>query len=112
MATTLMIMPAEKGTAKVTVGMFTDEDGRAVVPNTVAWTLTDRDGNVVNSRSAVSLTPAASISFLLSGDDLAITSSDRQRAITIATTYDSTLGTGLTARAQAFFTIEDFAAVA
>lgn len=111
MATNITVTPAEKGTAKVTVASFTDESGTSVTPTAITWTLTDRQGNVINSRTAVSVTPASSVSFLLTGNDLAISNNIRHRVITIAATYDSTLGTGLTAREQAFFTIEDMAAV-
>lgn len=111
MATNITVMPAEKGTAKVTVASFKDESGTAVTPSAVTWTLTDRLGNVINSRSAVSVTPATSVSFLLTGNDLAIGDNGRQRTITINATYSSSLGSGLTARAQAHFTIEDMVAV-
>lgn len=108
---TITVMPAEKGTAKVTVASFKDESDTAVTPTAITWTLTDRLGNVINSRSAVTVTPATSVSFLLTGNDLAIGDNGRQRTITIAATYNSTLGSGLIARAQAHFTIEEFAAV-
>lgn len=111
MATTINVMPTEEGTAKVTVSGFTDESGASVTPSAITWTLTDRMGNVINSRSAVSVTPASSVSFLLTGDDLSIGSYGRQRVITIAVTYDSSLGAGLVAREQAYFSIEDMTAV-
>lgn len=111
MATTINIMPAEEGTAKVTVSGFTDESGVSVTPNAITWTLTDRRGNVINSRSAVSVTPASSVSFLLTGDDLAIGTYGKQRTLMISATYDSLLGNDLVARVQANFTIEDFVAV-
>jgi predicted pyridoxine 5'-phosphate oxidase superfamily flavin-nucleotide-binding protein len=111
MATSITVMPAEKGTAKVTVASFKDESGTAVTPIAITWTLTDRLGNVINSRSAVSVTPATSVSFLLTGNDLAIGINGKQRVITIAATYNSTLGSGLVARAQAYFTIEDMVAL-
>jgi len=111
MTTTITVMPAEKATAKVTVSSFTDESDTAVTPTAITWTLTDRLGNVINNRSAVSVTPASSVSFLLTGNDLAIGDNGKQRVITIAATYNSTLGNGLIARAQAYFTIEDMVAL-
>lgn len=111
MATNITVMPAEKGTAKVTVTSFKDESGETVTPTAITWTLTDRLGNVINSRSAVAVTPGASVSFLLTGNDLAIGDNGRQRTITIVATYNSTLGSGLTAPAQAHFTIEDMVAL-
>lgn len=111
MATTINVMPTEEATAKVTVSAFTDESGASVTPTAITWTLTDRLGNVINSRTGVSVTPASSVSFLLTGDDLGIGSYGRQRVITIAVTYDSSLGSGLVAREQAYFTIEDLTAI-
>jgi len=106
----ITVMPPEQGTAKVTV-TFTDETGASVSPSAVTWTLTDRSGNVVNSRQDVSVTPGASVSFALSGNDLAITGNDAQRVLLIEATYNSSLGTGLPLKAQAFFTIAELVGV-
>lgn len=111
MATTITVTPAEEATAKVTISGFTDESGASVTPTALTWTLTDRSGNVINSRSAVSLTPASSVSFLLTGDDLSIGNYGKQRVLTITATYDSDLGSDLIAREQANFSIENFTAV-
>jgi len=111
MATTITTMPAEEATAKVTVSGFTDESGASVTPSAIAWTLTDRASNIINSRSAVSVTPASTVSFLLTGDDLAVGNNGRRRVLTISAIYDSSLGTGLVAREQAYFSIEEFVAV-
>ena len=48
------------------------------VPGTALWTLSDADGNVINSRSGVTLTPASSMNIVLQGDDLAITGTVRK----------------------------------
>lgn len=113
MATTITVRPAEKGTAKVTVGTFTDEatPPSAVTPLTITWTLTDLAGTVINLRAAVVVTPAPTVSFLLTGEDLAIPAADSRRALTISWTYNSTLGSGLTGREQALFSIEQFVGV-
>lgn len=52
---------------------FYDENGDAVTPDSVTWTLTDLEGAVINSREDVSITPASSVSIVLQGDDLQIT---------------------------------------
>lgn len=104
-------MPAEEGTAKVTISSFTDESGESVTPSAVTWTLTDRSGNVINSRQNVSATAGASVVFLLTGDDLAIGSNGKMRVLQINATYDSDLGSDLVARAKATFTIDDYVAV-
>jgi len=60
-------------------------------PGTAAWTLSDTDGSVINSRSSVSLTPASSMSIVLKGDDLAITGDDRKTVkVLVEGTYNST----------------------
>jgi hypothetical protein len=50
---------------------WVDENGDAVVPTAMAWTLMDGKGNIINSRDAVSIsTPASTEVLLLEGDDL------------------------------------------
>ena len=112
MATTITVTPAEEGTAKVAVSAFTDEAGTSVTPSAITWTLTDRRGTVINARTAVSVTPAASVAFLLTGDDLAVTTdTSTVRHLLITWTYNSTLGNGLVGRAVAIFSIEELAGV-
>ena len=66
----------ERGTYVVTVA-FTDEDGNAEDIKTLVWTLTDLDGNIINSRENVNVaTPGASEDIVLSGADLATNGED------------------------------------
>lgn len=109
--TKLTTTPAEKSTALITVSGFTDETGAAVIPGTVTWTLTDIAGAVINSRENVSATAGGTVTILLSGNDLAINGNGLGRIVTIATTYDSDNGTGLTGREQIKFDLEDYVAV-
>ena len=98
----------EESTFKITAS-FTDAEGDAVTPNTIKWTLTDIDGNVINSRSDVSETPATSIDIILSGDDLAFQSGETyvaERILTIEATYNSTEGTDLPLNEEAHFYID------
>jgi hypothetical protein len=113
MITTLITTePAEEGTAIITAS-FADEDGDAVAPNvgTLTWTLTDRDGVVVNSRSAVAIASAASVTVVLSANDLDITTYGRYRVITFQGLYNSSLGNNLPIKIQGKFSIEAFVAV-
>jgi len=89
---------------------FTDEDDVAVVPNSITWSLRTASGIIVNGRSAVSVTPAASITIVLFGDDLALNgdSDTRERFVTIEATYNSTLGNNLPLVDEAAFEITDF----
>ncbi len=94
----LDVTAAEKGVLIVDLTVR-DEDGDLVTPTTLTWTLTDSLGVVVNSRSAVSLTPASTASIVLQGDDLALSDSyyDTTRRLLIEGTYSSTIdGTSYT----------------
>ena len=107
MSATALSNAIEQSTYIIAV-TFTNENGNSLVPDTVAWTLTDAKGAVINDREDVSATPAATVNIVLSGDDLAIIAgSNNKRVVTIEATYNSAYGTGLPLNARATFTIED-----
>lgn len=60
-------------------------------PTTMTWTLTDEDGTVINSRSAVSVSsPSTTNTITLTGDDLALSDVKKTRRIfTVTGTYNS-----------------------
>ena len=98
----------EKSTYVIAIA-FTDADGTPVVPNSITWTLTDSSGNVVNSRSAVVVSPASSIDVVLSGDDLAIQRpSILGRILTLEWVYDSSYGNNLPGKNEVTFDILPF----
>lgn len=70
---------------------WTDENGDSVIPDTMAWSLIDADGNIVNSRDATAIgSPAANEVILLTGDDLACSGdSPVKRWVHWAGTYTS-----------------------
>lgn len=112
MPTTLTTDAVEYSTFVIRAS-FTDEAGAAVAPNSgLSWTLSDVAGNVVNSRSAVTIAPSTTISIVLHGADLAISDAyrDNRRLLTIEGTYSSSLGT-LEIVDQVAFTVVDLAAV-
>jgi hypothetical protein len=98
----------EKGTYVVDI-TFEDENGNAIAPNTLTWTLTDLAGAVVNSRSGVVVSVmATTITVVLSGNDLALTAdSNQQRIFTAEGTYDSINGTNLPIKDQLIFSIQN-----
>lgn len=112
MATILTDQATERATYVIDVS-FTNEAGVAVVPTAATWTLTDRAGTVINSRSAVSISPlASSVSIVLQGADLALPDMrKRARFVTIEYTYNSTLGTGLPGKVETEFYIDPLRAV-
>lgn len=106
MPTTLSQYAVEKGTFVVRVS-FTDETGTPVIPKSgLNWTLTNEAGDVVNSRSAVAITPGTSVNIVLSGDDLALVGvGSEDRVLTVEGTYDSSLGTDLSIKDECRFSV-------
>lgn len=108
MTVELQTKATENSSYVVTVD-FEDEDGDAVIPATIAWTLKDEDtGLVVNSRTAVAVaTPAASIDILLKGDDLEpLTATSKKLILTVNATYSSALGSGIPLVGECFIVVE------
>ena len=101
----------EKSTFVVTAA-FADADGVAVVPNSITWTLTDMDGTVINSRTAVAVAvPAASIDIVLSNNDLTCPNGERALSLSISAVYDSTEGSNLTLKDSLIFTVKNLVGV-
>ena len=99
----------ERSTYAVTVA-FTDDAGDAVTPSSATWTLTDKQGTVVNSRDAVTISGlSTSVTLVLSGADLAVGSPyfGAERVLTIEAVYTSDLGAGLPLKSETTFTISD-----
>ena len=100
----ILVKAVNKSTYIIT-SAFTDADGTAVTPNALTWSLTDYEGNVINSRSGVVVTPAASVSIVLGALDL--DTDQGKRVFTIEGTYNSaTHGNNLPIREQASFRIK------
>lgn len=101
----------EEGTLVVQC-VFTDEAGSAVSPNTLTWTLSDRQGTIINSREneVVPGVDIASTTYIvLSGNDLAFLSTEvgaeAERIFTLKGTYDSTYGNDLPLNYEVMFYI-------
>ena len=102
----------EEGTYGVEL-TFTDEDGDALTPDTLTWSLSQTDGTIVNSRSGVVLTPASTVTITLTGSDLETFGEDdnRLRRVTIIGTYTSDLGSGVPLSAECEFVVCDLVGV-
>lgn len=79
---------------------FKDEDGNAEDVKTLTWTLTDKDGTIINTREQIAVvTPSSTEDIVLSGDDLSIvageTAANVERRFLVEATYDSDLGDDL-----------------
>lgn len=104
--TNLTTNAKDKGTYAITI-TFKDENGNLVVPTEAKWTLKDKRGNVLNSRTQVSIAPlASSVTVTLSGNDLKATEG-RSRMFTVEAKYNSTLGTGLPMKDSCTFRVDD-----
>ena len=107
MATRLSTSVMEGSTLVVTCD-FTDEDGNDEIPTAIVWNLVDEDGETVNSRSDVAVSPpAASVDIVLSGDDLPAGGKENAKLyMDVEATYDSDLGSGLKIRGQIEIPVE------
>lgn len=101
MAATVLSTQATAYSTFVVTVTFRDENASLVTPNTVTWKLTDADGVVINSRTAVSETPATAVDIVLQGDDLDPGGCDvAMLLLSVTAPYDSGLGSGLPLEAQ------------
>lgn len=104
---TLSTNATEKSTYKITCA-FTDDDGTAVNPASLTWTLVNDAGTVVNSRLDVSVvSPTTPVDIILSGDDLDISTYGKQRLLTLTATYNSTAGSGLPLKSEVSFLVDN-----
>jgi hypothetical protein len=94
---------------------FDDEDGVAVTPKSIDWTLSDKNGEVINLLDAVPFTsPATSIDVLLEGADLQVLTDERHlpevaRKFLIHYVYDSSIGSDVDQNEQLTFWVENLA---
>lgn len=82
---------SENGSYVVTFA-FTDENDVAVLPDSITWTLTKENGEIVNDREDVAVAvPASSVSIALTGDDLALatTGDTQKRIVSVTAPYTS-----------------------
>ena len=85
-----------------------DKVGTPFTPNEgLVWSLTDKDGNIVNNRIGESLIPAESVTIVLKGDDLALTGGPVRRYVIVRGTFDGVLGNNLPLVDEVSFQIEN-----
>jgi hypothetical protein len=96
------------GKAKIFALSFADDAGDAVVPDPLTYTLQNGDGDVVDSRDGVVLTPATSVTVVLSATcNSLLTDASRKRVMIIDWTYTSDAGSGIAAGDAAVYYITD-----
>ena len=93
------------GTLKITCAWY-DDDGSAVTPDTMTYTLREADTRaIVNSRDGVSISSlSTSNDIVLSGDDL----TEGNKKLFLDGTYTSGAGAGLPFRAVVAFLVRPF----
>lgn len=106
----------EKSSYTITLSGWADAAGTAVTPDSLTWTLTTLSGAVVNSRTAVAITPAEPTVILLSGNDLAYLSGELAsrpvvRVLTVEGVYTSSLGSNLPLKQEYRFEVHPLVAV-
>lgn len=106
MPVTLSAHAREKNTFGI-VASFFDEVGAALTPNSgMTWTMTNEAGTVINSRTAVAISSATSVTIVLSGADLDL-DDGAVRVVTVECTYNSGLGSNLPLKDQVTFFVDD-----
>ena len=92
MPTKLTLKANERSSYEITA-VFRGADDALVVPDSMAWTLTDGQGNAINGRENVAISPlASSVVITLSGADLEIGAFGLKRVVTFEGVYDSSTG--------------------
>lgn len=107
MPVTLTTPAVEQSTYAITA-LFFDETGAAVAPNadTLTWSLLKKDGTVVNNRLNVPIVSAATVTIVLHGADLALTTGEsKTRIVLLRGTYNSSLGTNLEIKDEITFSV-------
>lgn len=110
MPTTIKTQANEESTFVVTVA-FTNAAGTAVTPKSATWSLLDKDGAVVNSRDAVTISSlSTTVDIVLSGNDLQ-RADGKTRKLLVEAVYDSDEGSDLPLKDELTFQIYNLAGV-
>lgn len=107
-ATRITVHAREENTYHISC-QFSDENSVTCTAETLTWTLTDMDGNIINGRDGVAVSPASTTETitLTPTDTTIVSGQNNQRLFLVEWTYDSDYGTGLTGKKQAIFIIDD-----
>ena len=85
-----------------------DTVGTPFTPNSgLVWSLKDKDGNVINDRTAVEIASAESITIVLKGNDLALAGGGARRFVTVMGQFNGVLGDNLPLIGEVSFQIEN-----
>lgn len=94
---------------------FVDEFSDPVTPTAITWTLTDKNGNVMNTLEDEAISsPASTIYIAMSGSDLSIATGETKpytRYLLVKAVYDSTYGDSLAFKDQLKFKLDNMIGV-
>lgn len=114
--TEVLPVPADEQATYTIKITFRDEDRQLVAPNSLQWTLTAEDGQVINNRYKQNGIGMASVMYItMYGDDLQLV--DRKelyenRVFTYEGTYNSSRGNNLPFHRQVLFRVRNVLLVA
>lgn len=104
--TELTATPNEGSTIVISVA-FKDLDNVAFTPSDCAWSLSKKDGTVINNRDRIAVTVSGtSHDFVIFGDDL-LFADGKDRYFLVEGTYDNIYGSDLPFRDEAHFVVVD-----
>lgn len=104
----LTVHALERDTYSIQISFYDVDGVTPVTPSSLAFTLTDASGNVMNSRSNVSITPGTSVWIELTDADLTIGSYGVERRVLVTGSYNSgTHGSGRKINREYIFTIDN-----
>lgn len=79
-----------------------------IIPSSASWTLLDDNGEVVNGKDSIPISPSSRMTVVLSGADLILNGDyPERRRLIIEGTYDGAYGSNLPFRKELIFHIED-----
>jgi hypothetical protein len=108
MPTELTSNAVEQSTFAISAA-FTDDEGVAVIPTSITWTLCNDWGAIIDSLENKAVeTPASSITIILRGDNLKILDQENDfetRFLEISALYNSDLGDDLPLNDRAEFKV-------
>lgn len=105
MPSILTVSALDQSTIGIVIA-FLDDDDQPVTPLSAWWSLTDKHGNIINSRLDVAITPLSTTATIVPTEDDLKYSEGAKRVFTVEYRYNSsTLGNNLLARDFCEFTI-------
>ena len=108
--TSVLTTVNERSTLSFEVAV-TDLNGDPVTPTSFTWSLTDRDGTVINSREDVVATPGTTVTVNITGADLQIVDSTADQEYRLFTVKTDMGASGLPVNHEVAFWVKNLTKV-